>query len=68
MNTIIKIILIGIGATATMDIYAFILKQFGINGLDYRFLGRWIGHIFKGKFFHNKIFDAPIIKNEQIIG
>ncbi len=68
MNTIIKITLIGIGATATMDIFAFILSKFGINGLDYRFLGRWIGHIFNGKFFHNKIFDSPIIKNEQIIG
>lgn len=68
MNTIIKTLFIGIGATVTMDIYAFILRLFGINGLDYRFLGRWIGHLFNGKFFHNKIFDSPVIKNEQIIG
>lgn len=68
MNTILKTLLIGIGATATMDIYAFVLKLFGITGLDYKFLGRWIGHMFNGKFFHNKIFDSKVIKNEQIIG
>ncbi len=68
MNTIIKIIVIGIGATVTMDIYSFILKQFNINGLDYKFLGRWIGHLFKGKFFHNKIFNSSIIRYELIIG
>ncbi|MDO5980274.1 DUF2938 domain-containing protein [Flavivirga spongiicola] len=68
MNTILKIIVIGIGATITMDIYAFVLKLFGIKGLDYKFLGRWIGHMFNGKFNHNKIFDSAAIKYEQIIG
>lgn len=68
MNTILKVVIIGIGATAIMDVYAFILKLFGIKGLDYRFLGRWVGHIFSGKFYHNKIFDSTPIKYEQIIG
>ncbi|MDL5511107.1 DUF2938 domain-containing protein [Arenibacter sp. M-2] len=68
MNTILKIVAIGIGATFTMDIYAFVLNLFGIKGLDYRFLGRWIGHLFNGKFYHDKIFDSTPIKYEQIIG
>ncbi|MEZ4970395.1 MAG: DUF2938 domain-containing protein [Flavobacteriaceae bacterium] len=68
MNIILKIVVIGIGATFTMDIYAFTLNLFGIKGLDYRFLGRWIGHLFNGKFYHNKIFDATPVKYEQIIG
>lgn len=68
MNIILKILLIGIGATATMDICAFILRLFGINGLDYKFLGRWIGHMLNGTFIHNKIFESPAIKNEHIIG
>ncbi|TCI84876.1 DUF2938 domain-containing protein [Tenacibaculum sp. M341] len=68
MNFIIKTFIIGIGATATMDLYSFILKLFGIHGLDYKFLGRWIGHLFYGKFFHNKIFDSEAIKHEQILG
>ncbi len=68
MNTTLKILFTGIGATAIMDLYAFILRQFGINGLDYKFLGRWIGHMFNGKFVHNTIFDSTAIKNEWIIG
>lgn len=68
MNTTLKILFIGIGATATMDIYSFILRQFGIHGLDYKFLGRWIGHMLNGKFVHNKIFNSLAIKNEHIIG
>lgn len=66
MNTVFKTILIGIGATFTMDIYAFILKLLGIKGLGYKFLGRWVGHIFNGKFNHNKIFDSVPIKYELI--
>lgn len=65
---VLKIILMGIGATATMDIYAYIARLFGIKGLDYRFLGRWIGHLFNGKFFHDKIFESPAIKYEEVIG
>jgi hypothetical protein len=68
MNTILKVVIIGIGASAIMDVYAFILKLFGIKGLDYRFLGRWVGHIFSGKFYHDKIFDSTPIKYEQTIG
>lgn len=68
MNTLLRIMLIGIGATATMDIYAYIVRLFGIKGLDYRFLGRWIGHLFNGQFFHTKIFESPVIKSEALIG
>lgn len=68
MNMIFKILFLGIGATATMDLYAFVLRLFGIKGLDYKFLGRWIGHLFNGQFFHHKIVDSSAIKNEHIIG
>jgi hypothetical protein len=68
MITLLKIVVIGIGATFTMDVYSFIMKLFGIKGLDYRFLGRWIGHMFQGRFYHHKIFDSPVVKYELIIG
>ncbi len=68
MNLIVKTILIGIGATFTMDVWAYLLRFFNIKSLDYRFLGRWIGNIPKGKFFHDKIFDTPPVRNELIIG
>ncbi|MCG8576111.1 MAG: DUF2938 domain-containing protein [Flavobacteriales bacterium] len=68
MNYFFHAIAVGIGATAIMDIYSWILKMFGVPTLDYRFLGRWIGHFFNGKFSHHQIFNSPPIKYELAIG
>ena len=68
MNSILQTILIGTGATLFMDLYAIILKFFNINSLDYRFVGRWIGHFPKGKFFHNKIMASPSVPYELLLG
>ncbi len=68
MNIIIKTILVGIGATFAMDIWAFILGLFNIKSLDYRLVGRWIGNIPNGKFFHKSIVNVSPIKNELILG
>jgi hypothetical protein len=68
MIIILKTLLIGIGATLAIDIWVSFLKLFKIKSLDYRYVGRWIGNIPKGKFFHNKIQDTPSIPHELIIG
>lgn len=68
MNNLFQTILIGVGATATMDVYSVILNYFGIKTLNYKFLGRWIGYFFDGKFSHHTIFTTPSIKHEHIIG
>jgi hypothetical protein len=65
---ILKILAIGIGATLAIDLWVSILKLFSIKSLDYRYVGRLIGNIPKGKFSHNKIQDAPPIPHELIIG
>ena len=63
------ILLLGIGATACMDLWGFFLKSvFDIQGLDYRLLGRWIGYFRQGVFFHPNIVQTPIIAREAIIG
>ena len=51
-----------------MDLWSLLLRQFGIKSLDYSLLGRWVGHMAKGRFFHEKIFNSDPIKNELIIG
>ena len=38
-------ILIGVGATLTMDLWAAVLRRFGVPSLNFALLGRWIGHI-----------------------
>ena len=65
---ILKTLAIGIGATLAIDLWVTLLKLFKIKSLDYRYVGRWIGNIPKGKFFHTKIQDSPPIPHELIIG
>lgn len=54
-----NVILIGIGGTLTMDLWAQFLKLFGIKGLNLAFLGRWLLTIPEGKWFHEKIAASP---------
>lgn len=68
MNEILKITLVGVGATLVMDIYTFVLKLFNINSLDYRLVGRWISKFSEGKFFHENIVKATPEKYEIFIG
>jgi len=65
---ILKTLAIGIGATIAIDLWVSFLELFKIKSLDYRYVGRWIGNIPKGKFFHNKIQDTPPISHELILG
>ncbi|MFP3733019.1 DUF2938 family protein, partial [Bacillus sp. SIMBA_006] len=52
-----------------MDIYALIIKKlWNIPSLDYRILGRWIGHFKNGKFSHPNIIQATPIQGEKAIG
>jgi hypothetical protein len=65
---ILKTLVIGVGATLAIDLWVSFLKPFKIKSLDYRYVGRWVGNIPKGKFFHNKIQDTPAVPHELIIG
>ncbi|WP_160139718.1 DUF2938 domain-containing protein [Chryseobacterium sp. c4a] len=69
MNVLIDAVLLGIGATIFMDVYALIIKRlWNIPSLDYRILGRWIGHFKKGTFSHSNIIQAPPIQGEKVLG
>lgn len=61
--------LIGIGATATMDIWAVVMKRvFGVPSLNYGLVGRWLGHVRHGRFVHKSIAEARPVSQERIIG
>jgi hypothetical protein len=64
----LRIVAIGVGATLVMDLWTIILKLFGIKSLNYAHLGRWIGHIPRGKWIHESIASSPPIKGELWIG
>jgi hypothetical protein len=69
METVIRAVLIGIGATVVMDLWAAFLKRaFAISPLDYAMVGRWIGHMPDGRFIHSNIAASPAIRGEGAIG
>jgi hypothetical protein len=61
-------ILIGAGATLTMDLWAAVLRGFGVPSLDFALLGRWIGHVPKGRFIHPSIARSSAVRGELLIG
>lgn len=65
---ILRAVLIGVGATIVMDLWAALLRQFGIPSLNFAFLGRWIGHLPKGHWKHESIAKAAPVRGELLLG
>jgi hypothetical protein len=63
-----RAVLIGAGATMVMDVWAALLRQFGVPSLNLDFLGRWIGHLARGHWMHVSIAAAAPIRGERWIG
>ncbi len=69
MEMIVRALLMGIGATLVMDLWAILLRRgFGVSSLDYAMVGRWLGHMPAGRFAHERIAAAPAIPGERVIG
>ena len=64
----VRAILIGVGATMVMDVWALVLRQFGIPSLNFAFLGRWIGHLPQGQWRHASIAKTTPVTGELLIG
>ena len=61
--------LIGAGGAALMDAWGLVARRaFGIQGLDYALLGRWIGHLVRGRFGHERIATAAAVPGERPLG
>ena len=60
--------LIGIGATAVMDAWLLLLKHLGVPTLNFAFIGRWVGHLFRGQLAHAAIAKAVPIRGELAWG
>ena len=68
MNTSIKTAMVGIGATALVDFFTFILSLFTHKAHGILYTGRWVAYLFKGTFFHYTIVETPAAENELFIG
>ena len=67
-QSIPRIALIGIGATAVMDAWLLLLRRLGVPTLDFALLGRWVGHMARGTWSHPAIAKAAPIRHEAAIG
>ena len=65
---VLRAFLIAAGATMTMDLWALLLKQFGIPSLNFAFLGRWIGHLPDGQWTHESIAKGEPVRGELWMG
>lgn len=63
-----EIIFIGIGATIVMDLWLAALKRMGVKTLNMAFIGRWAGHLARGRFAHASIGAAAPVPGEGPLG
>lgn len=68
-NRVGQSLLVGVLATATMDIGGDVIRRItGVAPLDYALVGRWVGHMRHGRFGHESIGDADPVPGERAIG
>ncbi|MFC4310513.1 DUF2938 domain-containing protein [Steroidobacter flavus] len=69
MNDVLSLIFTGIGATVILDVWGVIRKSLlGLPAPDYTMVGRWMGHMAKGTFRHDRIAAASPVAGERVIG
>lgn len=68
IEAVVRTILIGVGATLMMDIWAAVLRSFGVPSLNFALLGRWIGHLPDGQLIHASIAKAAPVRGELALG
>lgn len=70
MNDLICTLLVGVGATALIDLWAIARKRLlGIPPPDYGLVGRWLGHmVLSRRFRHDRMSAAQAVAGERLIG
>ncbi len=69
MDMLVGSILVGAGATVATDLWAIARRRvFGIAAPDYGLVGRWIAHMARGRFRHDRISGSAAVRGERWIG
>ena len=69
MNYLVCALVMGIGATMTIDLWAIVRRRtFNVPPPDYGLVGRWFAHLARGRFRHESIAVSPSVHGEQLIG
>jgi len=65
---IVLVAFIGIGATAVMDLWLAFLRGLGVKTQSFAFIGRWVGHLLRGRLAHAAIAKAEPVDGELALG
>ena len=65
---VVRVVLIGAGATAVMDVWLAVQQRMGARPLDFALIGRWIGNMRRGEFVHAAIANARPVRGERAVG
>jgi hypothetical protein len=68
LHTAVQVALVGVGATAVLDIWLMVLNRLGVPTLNFAFIGRWVGHLARGRFAHRAIANSAPIPAEAPLG
>lgn len=64
----VRVMLIGIVATMVFDLWLQLLKALKVPSLNFAYLGRWVGHGWRGTWRHAAIAKAEPIRGELLLG
>lgn len=62
------IAVVGIGATAVMDTWLALLSRLGVPTTSFALVGRWVGHLARGRLAHAAIAKAQPVAGELGLG
>ncbi len=69
MDYFVNALVIGVGATVLMDVWAIARKRaFDVPLPNYGLVGRWFAHLARGQFRHESIAASPVVPGERVIG
>jgi hypothetical protein len=69
MDLVVSIVATGVGATALIDLWSLLRAAwFGVPAPDYGLVGRWIGHMPRGRLRHAAIKAAAPVPREGLLG
>jgi hypothetical protein len=65
---VFRVVLIGAGATAVMDVWLMVLQRLKVPTLNFAFIGRWIGNGLGFRWASDGIAKAPPVRGELLLG
>lgn len=65
---LVRAVAIGMAATAVMDLWLLLLQSLNVPTLNFALLGRWVGHMRRGRWAHDGMAKAQPVRGELALG